>query len=107
MPKSAATSSAKPRTSRMAKLALKIDSVVDKLKTVDNRTVAKAVTSLESIKDKMSASKSGKKSTKELSPYNKFVKNNWNHKDLTDLSAPEKMKKLGAMWAKTKKNAAA
>lgn len=96
--KAAATT--KPRASKMVKLAEKLDSVIDMLKTGKSTTAA--VTKLETIKSKLTTTKDKKKSG-ELTEYQKFVKKNWDHKDLQGKDAPSKMKAIGQMWKKEKK----
>lgn len=91
-------SASKPRTSKNMKLAEKVASVIAILKS--GKSVTPAIEKLESIKTKLSATKS-KRAPGQLSEYQKFVKKNY--ADAPGKDAPSKMKALGAMWKKSQK----
>lgn len=83
----------KPRTSKNAKLAERLDGVIDMLKS--GKPSGPAVTKLEAIKAKL-VPKGKSTATREPTEYQKFVKKNWSSVDGKD--APSKMKAIAALW---------
>lgn len=88
------------RTNKNEKLADRVTAIITMVEA--GKPKSAIVPKLESIRDRLAKSKKDKEGgVKKLSAYQQFVKKNFDNKELAGLPAPERMKKLGAMWRKS------
>lgn len=86
-----------PRVSKMAKLADAVEAVI-KMVQMEKPPVKKIVAKLESVKNKLTPAEKKPRAAKELTAYQKFVKQHMKDKALEKLPVPQRFKKIAQMW---------